>query len=210
VIELVTGQMISGAGRLAAGAAQLVLLGLGILAAAALVGVPAIEVADAPRPLGPAGPWIAVAVFGLGIVMNQCARPTSLGWILLVLYVAYGAQVLGGLAFGGVLSAFVGAAAMTPAAALVAKQRTGPPMIVSFTPAFWLLVPGALGLVGVAALLHGDDSGMSIVTSTVETLVAIALGVLVGRALSRVRPRPTRRPRRAPARPVEGIAEETG
>lgn len=131
VIELVTGQMISGAGRLAAGAAQLVLLGLGILAAAALVGVPAIEVADAPRPLGPAGPWIAVAVFGLGIVMNQCARPTSLGWILLVLYVAYGAQVLGGLAFGGVLSAFVGAAAMTPAAALVAKQRTGPPMIVA-------------------------------------------------------------------------------
>ena len=198
MIELVTGQMISGAGRLAAGAAQLVLLGLGILAAAALVGVPAIEVADAPRPLGPAGPWIAVAVFGLGIVMNQCARPTSLGWILLVLYVAYGAKVLGGLAFGGVLSAFVGAAAMTPAAALVAKQRTGPPMIVSFTPAFWLLVPGALGLVGVAALLHGDDSGMSIVTSTVETLVAIALGVLVGRALSRVRPRPTRRPRRPP------------
>jgi uncharacterized membrane protein YjjP (DUF1212 family) len=209
VIELVTGQMISGAGRLAAGAAQLVLLGLGILAAAALVGVPAIEVADAPRPLGPAGPWIAVAVFGLGIVMNQCARPTSLGWILLVLYVAYGAQVLGGLAFGGVLSAFVGAAAMTPAAALVAKQRTGPPMIVSFTPAFWLLVPGALGLVGVAALLHGDDSGMSIVTSTVETLVAIALGVLVGRALSRFVPDRPPSPA-APARPVEGIAEETG
>jgi uncharacterized membrane protein YjjP (DUF1212 family) len=175
VIELVTGQMISGAGPLAAGAAQLVLLGVGILAAVALVGVPAIDVTGTPRPLGSAGPWIAVAVFGTGIVLNQCARPTSLGWILLVLYVAYGAQVLGGLAFGGVLSAFVGAAAMTPVAAIVARQHSGPPTIVSFTPAFWLLVPGALGLVGVAALLHGDSSGASLVTSTVETMVAIAV-----------------------------------
>ena len=120
----------------------------------------------------------------LGIVLNQCARPTSLGWILLVLYVAYGAQVLGGLVFGGVLSSFVGAAAMIPVAAIVARQNTGPPVIVSFTPAFWLLVPGAPGLVGVAALLHGDSSGMSILTTTVVTMVAIALGVLVGRALA--------------------------
>jgi hypothetical protein len=63
--------------------------------------------------------------------------------------------------------------------------------------------------VGGAALLHGDDSGMSIVTSTVETLVAIALGVLVGRALSRFVPDRPPSPA-APARPVEGIAEETG
>ena len=112
------------------------------------------------------------------------ARPSSLGWILLVLYVAYGGQVLGGLFFGGVLSAFVGAAGMTPVADLVARQRTGPPAIVSFTPAFWLLVPGALGLVGVAALLNGDSTGTTTLVTTVETMVAIALGVLVGRAIS--------------------------
>ena len=184
VIELSTGQMISGAGRLAAGAAQLVLLGLGILAAAALVGVPAFDLAATKPALGAVGPWLAVGVFGIGIVMNLCARPSSLGWILLVLYVAYGGQVLGGLFFGGVLSAFVGAAAMTPVADLVARQRTGPPAIVSFTPAFWLLVPGALGLVGVAALLNGDSTGTTTLVTTVETMVAIALGVLVGRAIS--------------------------
>jgi uncharacterized membrane protein YjjP (DUF1212 family) len=184
VIELSTGQMISGAGRLAAGAAQLVLLGLGILAAAALVGVPAFDLTAAKPALGAVGPWLAVGVFGVGIVMNLCARPSSLGWILLVLYVAYGGQVLGGLFFGGVLSAFVGAAVMTPVADLVARQRTGPPAIVSFTPAFWLLVPGALGLVGVAALLNGDSTGTTTLITTVETMVAIALGVLVGRAIS--------------------------
>ena len=184
VIELSTGQMISGAGRLAAGAAQLVLLGLGILAAAALVGVPAFDLTATEPALGAAGPWLAVGVFGIGIVMNLCARPSSLGWILLVLYVAYGGQVLGGLFFGGVLSAFVGAVVMTPVADLVARQRTGPPAIVSFTPAFWLLVPGALGLVGVAALLNGDSTGTTTLITTVETMVAIALGVLVGRAIS--------------------------
>ena len=82
-----------------------------------------------------------------------------MGWILIVLYVAYGAQVLGGLFIGGMLSAFVGALAMTPVADLVARQRGGPPAIVSFTPAFWILVPGALGLMGVATLISGDDTG---------------------------------------------------
>ena len=65
-----------------------------------------------------------------------------------VLYVAYGAQVLGDVLFDGVLSALVGAAAMTPVAVIIARHRTGPPALVSFLPAFWLLVPGALGLIG--------------------------------------------------------------
>jgi uncharacterized membrane protein YjjB (DUF3815 family) len=184
VIELATGQMISGAGRAAAGTVQLVLLGLGIVGPAVLVGIPALELTAGSPPLGAVGPWLAVAVFGVGIVLNRCARPRSLGWIMIVLYVAYGAQVLGGVLVGGVLSAFIGALAMSPVADLVARQRGGPPAMVSFTPAFWLLVPGALGLMGVASLLSGDQTGTSTVLTTVMTMVAIALGILVGRALS--------------------------
>ncbi len=201
VIELATGQMISGAGRLVAGAMQLVLLALGIVAAAALVGIPAIELTKAETPLGPIGPWLAVAVFGVGVVLNRSARMRSLGWILLVLYVAYGAQVVGNIFLGGVLSAFVGAAAMTPVAAIVARQRTGPPAMVSFTPAFWLLVPGALGLVGVTTLLDGDASGLQTLLTTTATMVAIALGVLVGWALTGL----FRRMRR-PRRPADHVA----
>src|SRR5688500_18935394 len=73
---------------------------------------------------------------------------------------------------------------MTPMADLVARQRTVPPAIVSFTPAFWLLVPGAIGLVGVAALLSDDSTGTTTLVTTVETMVAIALGVLVGRRIA--------------------------
>ena len=45
--------MMSGAGRLAAGGAQLVLLGLGIVAAAALVGVPAVDLTPPSPRSGP-------------------------------------------------------------------------------------------------------------------------------------------------------------
>ena len=184
VIELSTGQIMSGSSRLAAGAMQLVLLAFGIVAAGALVGVPSIQLDAAAQPLGPAAPWIGVALFGVGLVVYQCARPGALGWILLVLYVAYGAQVIGDILFGGVLSAFIGAVVMTPVALVVARQTSGPPAIVSFLPAFWLLVPGALGLVGVTNILEGDASGIGTLVATAATMVAIALGVLLGLGVS--------------------------
>ena len=183
VIELATGQIMSGAARVAAGAMRLLLLATGIVAASALVGIPAFD-AGKDSPLGPVAPWIAVALFGLGITVYQCARPRAIGWIVVVLYVAYGAQVLGDVLFDGVLSALVGAAAMTPVAVIIARQRTGPPALVSFLPAFWLLVPGALGLIGVASVLEGDLGGASTIITTVATMMAIALGVLLGLAMT--------------------------
>jgi len=185
VIELATGQMLSGAGRIAAGAMQLVMLAGGIVAAAALVGVPAVDLASGGHPLGPLAPWLGVAVFGVGTVVYRCGRPRTIGWVILVLAVAYGAQVLGDALLGGALSAFVGALAMTPVALAVARFPSGPSPLVSFLPAFWLLVPGALGLVGVTSLLDGDSNGVSTLVTTGGTMVAIALGVLVGLSAAR-------------------------
>ncbi|QAV71416.1 hypothetical protein ESZ53_13805 [Salinibacterium sp. UTAS2018] len=183
VIELATGHIMSGSARAAAGAMRLLLLAVGIVSAGALIGVPRIELEASGEVLGPIAPWIAIAVFGVGISVYQCARPASIPWILLVLYVAYGAQVIGDVLFGGVLSALIGAIAMTPVAVLVARHRTGPPAIVSFLPAFWLLVPGGLGLVGVTEALGGGDASGTLIT-TVGTMIAIALGVLIGLAAS--------------------------
>ncbi len=184
-IELATGQMISGAGRLAAGSMRLVLLAVGIVLAAQLVGVPAssVDAAASADPLQTLAPWIGVAVFGVGVLLYYCARPASFWWILLVLYVAYAGQVIGGLLVGGVLSAFVGAAVMTPVAMFAARRPDGPPAMVSFLPAFWLLVPGALGLLGVTSFLAEDRvQGVATLVTTTATMVAIALGVLVGLA----------------------------
>ena len=187
VIELSTGQMISGSGRLSAGVMRLVLLAAGIVGAAAVAGVPTVSVTQlAADPVPAWAPWIGVVLFGVGVVVHECARPRSAAWIILVLYVAYAAQVLsglllGGLVLGGVLSAFVGALVMTPVAVWAARHPSGPPALVSFMPAFWLLVPGALGLLGITKYL-GEDRvyGAASLTTAGATMVAIALGVLLG------------------------------
>jgi uncharacterized membrane protein YjjP (DUF1212 family) len=190
VLALSTGHMLSGAGRAAAGAMQLVLLGAGIVTAGTVVGVPDFDFSRNPDLLGPIAQWIAVAVFGVAICVHRSAPRRAIPWILLVVYVAYAAQVLAGLVVGGILSAFVGALVVTPVTALVARQPSGPAALVSFTPAFALLVPGALGLVSVADMLGGDSAGTASLVATLATMVAIALGVLAGSSLSNRMRRP--------------------
>lgn len=192
-IDLATRQMIAGSARLAAGAMQLVLLALGITAAAALVGVPATAVgAASSHPLGWAGPWVGVLVYGCGVVLHNCAPRTALPWILLVLVVAYAGQVLGGLLLGGAPSAFVGALAMTVVAMFAATRPTGPPTLVGFLPGFWLLVPGALGLVGVTSVLGEGAPALATVVTAGATMVTISLGVLAGIAIGSAVARRTR------------------
>ncbi|MBV9356510.1 MAG: hypothetical protein JO023_13400 [Chloroflexi bacterium] len=68
----------------------------------------------------------------------------------MVVYVAWCGQQLGDLYLGGYLSGFVGALAMTPAAFLLERVRSAPPFLVLLLPAFWLLLPGVLAVVGLA------------------------------------------------------------
>jgi uncharacterized membrane protein YjjB (DUF3815 family) len=195
VIELATGQVVSGSGRLAAGVMRLVLLALGILSAAALVGVPATDVsAVESNPLGALSPWIGVAVFGIGVVVNRCARRQALPWIIVILYVAYAGQVIGGLFLGTSLAAFCGAVIMTPVAMFVASQESGPTTLVSFLPGFWILVPGSVGLVGVTSLLGAQQAvGLATLMNAGATMVSIALGVMLGLAVASLMRRPLRR-----------------
>lgn len=186
VLELATGQMISGASRFISGALQLVLLAIGIVGGVQLVGLPVITIAPAgDTAAGAVNPWLGVLVFGVGVLLTFSGRPRSLGWILLVLYVAFAGQVLGGLLVGSYLSGFVGAAMMTPVAVFAAGQRSGPPTMVTFLPAFWLLVPGAVALVGVTQVM-GDtrEAGVTSILTAGVTFVAIALGVVFGSALA--------------------------
>lgn len=102
-----------------------------------------------------------------------------------MLYAAWVGQYLGDQAVGGYLSGFVGAMVMTPVAYIVERQPSGPPALVSFLPAFWLLVPGALGLIGVTEYLGQDPAGVQDFLGAVGSMVAIGLGVLCGYPLYR-------------------------
>ena len=75
---------------------------------------------------------------------------------------------------------------MTPVAYAVERHPSGPPALVSFLPAFWLLVPGALGLIGVTESLAADTAaGIQDFIASLGSIIAIALGVLCGYPLYR-------------------------
>jgi uncharacterized membrane protein YjjP (DUF1212 family)/uncharacterized membrane protein YjjB (DUF3815 family) len=189
VLELSTGQVVSGASRLAAGMMRLVLLALGILAGARLVGVDGGAIrSGAGGVVAAVSPWIGVALFGVGFSWFNGARRSAQSWILVVLYVAYAGQVLGGLFFGSSLSAFFGAVAMTPVAVLASRRPSGPTPLVTFLPAFWLLVPGALGLQGVSLIVGDGLGGVEALVTTLISMVGISFGLLLGLVIAGVDP----------------------
>jgi len=187
-VELACGDRVSGTSRLATGVIQLLLLVLGMLAAAELVGLPpSAAFRDAPANLlGAWAPWLGVLVFGLGTALHHSAPPRSLPAILGVLCAAWIGQLLGNRLFGGYAGGFVGGLAMTLAAYAVQHRFGGPPAVVTLLPGTWLLVPAALGLIGLAEMAgEHTPAGLASFWATSYTIVAVALGVLAGTAVAR-------------------------
>jgi uncharacterized membrane protein YjjP (DUF1212 family) len=183
-VELAAGEMISGSSRLVNGFVQLLLLAFGIIAAASLVGIDSDALADHPlNRLGWWAPWVGVMLIAAGDFLHYAAPLRAVPWILLVLAVAYGGQTLGGAVFSAELSGFFGGLAMTPVVLWIDRRPYGTPSMVTFLPAFWLLVPGALGLIGITEIVtDAEHLGVADLTSTLTTTVSIALGVLIGSA----------------------------
>ena len=186
-MEIAAGQMVSGASRLVNGFVQLALLAFGIVAAGALIRVPRTDFIDHQAAgLGAWAGWAGVAIFAVGIYLHFSAPLRSLPWILLVLFVAFAGQAAGDALFGAQISGFFGAAAMTPVALWVERLPNGPPKLVTFLPAFWLLVPGATGLIGVTKIV-GTGLGVAShgLSDVLLTIISISLGVLIGAAAYR-------------------------
>jgi uncharacterized membrane protein YjjB (DUF3815 family) len=182
VLELAAGQMVSGASRLVSGCVQLGLLAFGILAGIEAVNLPASRVLFSTEDLlGPWAPWLGVLVFAVGVVVAYSAPTRAFPALLIVLYAAWIAQFATNSVFGGYVSALVGAAVMTPVAQYVARLPSAMPAHASFLPGFWLLVPGALGLIGLTELAGG--AGGQDLVATVGSIFAVALGVLCGTQL---------------------------
>ncbi|MFS0894948.1 threonine/serine ThrE exporter family protein [Microbacterium sp. 179-I 3D3 NHS] len=186
-VELAAGQMISGASRLVYGFVQLGLLAFGILAAGTVIGV-------GSKSYGPIEassflPWwvalIGLIVFALGNYLHFSAPASTFLWVLIALVVAYAGQWAGTEFIGPMVGGFVGAVAMTLVVFWIAGLRHGAPSQLTFLPAFWLLVPGATGLVGLTDAV-ATGSGLATFTAALVSVMSIALGVLIGTALFRV------------------------
>lgn len=182
VLELAAGQIISGASRLVAGAVQLALLAFGILAGVEAVGVSSsLVLTVGGQRLADWVPWLGVLVFAIGVATAHSAPRGALPMLIVVLYTAWIGQIVGNIVLGPYVSAFVGAAAMTPMAYLVGRHPPAMPARASFLAGFWLLVPGALGLIGLTELA-GDirSAGTTDLMATVSSIFAVAIGVLCG------------------------------
>ena len=182
-VELATGEMVAGASRLVFGSVQMLLLAFGIVAGVELVGLPSEAVVHDAQSnlLGWWAPWLGVIVFGFAAALYFSAPRGALPWLMVVLLAAWIGQLIGDRLVGPDVSGFFGALAMTPVALAIARLPGGPPSQVTFLPAFWLLVPGALGLIGVTTIV-GDPATASIedLVKPVGAIVSIALGVLGG------------------------------
>jgi len=187
-VDLASQEVVTGASRFLAGLLQLALLAVGITAGAALVGVGPANSTPEPTPLlGSWAPWLGVLVFAVGTALQDSVPLRSLPWLLLMLYAAWGAQLVGELLIGAVLSGFAGGLVVAPLAIFIERFRSAPPALVSFLPAFWLLVPGALGLVGVTELVAAEPvAGVTSFVDALLSIISIALGILVGLRGSRI------------------------
>jgi uncharacterized membrane protein YjjP (DUF1212 family) len=188
-MELASGEMVSGTSRLVYGLNVLLLLAFGILLGGHLIGLPSKEPSVAA--LGWWAPWVGVVLVGIGFFLHFSAPARSLPWLLVVLFIVWGAQAVGTALAGGLAGAFLGGLVVTPAAYFVQSQPGGPPAQVTFLPSFWMLVPGAIGLTGVSQLvISGSSSSLNDITQALLTIVAISLGQLVGASLTQTAAKP--------------------
>jgi uncharacterized membrane protein YjjP (DUF1212 family) len=187
MVELAYGDMVSGSSRLITGIVQLVLMAFGLAAGAALVGYRPENLADVSEevvsPLWDllAG-WLGVVVFGIGVYLQFSAPQKSFWWTLLVLLLAFGAQQASAVLVGKEISGFFGTLVATPLGYLIHKRFHGPPAMVTFLPSFWLLVPGAMGLLTINRMLS-EPARPGGLMNVAFALASIALGTLVGASL---------------------------
>ncbi|GAA0997560.1 threonine/serine exporter family protein [Subtercola frigoramans] len=187
-IELTSNQIIAGASRIVYGVAQLLLLAFGVIAGLTVTGN--VTVTTTGQTLGWWAPLVGVAFVAVGFLLFLSAPPRALLWIVVALFASYGAQALGAIVIGPELAGFVGALVVVPLSRFFAQFRTAPPATVMMLASFWLLVPGALGFIGIneaaaQTAVSGAAASVSTLVTTALSLFSIALGILVGTGLTR-------------------------
>jgi uncharacterized membrane protein YjjP (DUF1212 family) len=182
MIELASMNILSGSARLMYGLTTLFFLYVGIAAGLTLSGLPRVNVYALEASEFPWwAPLLGTFLFGVGAFIRLSGANRDLAWMLLVLYVAMLAQSVGERFLTPYFGAFLGATAMTLSSEMIARSAQRTPALVASMLAFWFLVPGARGLLGVTSILGADFQSAAIGLSEMVGLMgAISLGVLLG------------------------------
>lgn len=183
-VELTNGQIIAGASRLLYGFATLALLAFGLYLGIVVTGISHPHTSTGDR-LGAWAPWVGIVLVAVGYYLYSVAPRGSLIWILFALSVAYAGQMLGHVLLGAALSGLVGALIAVPAIYLVSHLPRAPQPAVMLTCAYWMMVPGTLGFIGLTETVVGAAGGGGALLQTLGGIFAIAIGMVIGTGISR-------------------------
>jgi uncharacterized membrane protein YjjP (DUF1212 family) len=181
MIELSAGDIVSGGSRLAFGAVRLLLLVFGIVIVAQSLHWQGSGTIVPEHTLAPVFRVTGVLLFTTGICLHYSTPKGSWLWLQIVVITAWGTQQLSSLVLGTYLSAALAGGVMVTIAGVLEQRWHAPPLIVSYTPAFWLLVPGSLGLKGFSELAQDNpQAALTDLFIMILIMAAIALGMLAG------------------------------
>lgn len=187
MFELASGDLISGASRTIYGVTILFLLLFGVLIGIQITGLSQQDLLSTAIHVNPLG-WVPLAgilLFALGMFLFMSMRTKDLPWVILVLYIAFFGQQTGNYFVGSFFGAFLGSMLMTISGTLIGRSPHRTPSFVSTISAFWFLVPGSLGFIGLATLIGRNYlTAVNDLILLVMTIVAISLGLLVGAAIA--------------------------
>lgn len=191
--ELATRNLIAGTARLMSAVLVLLELVVGVAIGEQVAGA-LVHVHQAiPVPLPEWSRWIALGASSLGVAIVVQAQPRAFGWIIAACVTGYlgsrtGTTWLGGphggpMGLGSQLGVMVGAFALGVLANLYARRLARPAQVVS-VPAVLLLVPGGMGLRGMASLLGRDTlTGVDSMFAMFVVATAIVAGLLIANAV---------------------------
>lgn len=182
--ELVSGHMVAGTARLGYGLVQTLLFTIGIVAASRVFPLTSEQLTNVRiNDIGWYAAPLGLVLVTLAIGLLESPPPRLLPWILVVLVLAFLAQVSGQQVGGAVGGAFFGALVAVLGSYTVELFRPRLARLVVFLPSFWLLVPGSLGVLA-ATQSAVDPTAQTDVLGVVGIVSAIALGLLLGSAIA--------------------------
>src|ERR1700722_16745157 len=191
--EIAVGEFTPGAVRLGQAAVTLVQLAAGVMIAAELTGAGLRALSQPAAPAHSLPDWlIAVAwlPFTVGLALTFNARMRDVPWMLLLVYLAWGAQELV-LAHslvvpqegetGATAAVFVAATILLLAAGVLEQFRGLPPRGVTILAGFFALTVGAVALRGLTALAGSPQvQGFNDIRDATSESVALTLGLIAG------------------------------
>lgn len=180
IVELVGGDMVSGASRLLYALMQLIAMSFAFLLAVTLVSRAEIPLTDYQT----AGAvWIApagVLLFSVGILLFLCMPRHYWLQAIAVVGIAFVVQSVSQQLIPSFLAAGLAAAAALMASWVFDRRHgSGPMAMALFIPAFWMIVPGSMGFVALAGVLARDANLGDLGVDALLTFLAMSIGIMV-------------------------------